>query len=66
MKRIIVPTDFSKEAGFAFDFAADIAKTLEAKILLLHVLEIPYGSFRIMGEIHTDYSFEQLYQVKLI
>ncbi len=66
MKRILLPTDFSKEATHALDFAQGLAKKANSEMLLLHVLEVPYGSFSVMGEIHTDYSFEQLYQVQLI
>ncbi|MEM9327545.1 MAG: universal stress protein [Bacteroidota bacterium] len=67
MKRLLVPTDFSKEAEHALDVAADLCKKMEhAEILLLHVMEVPFGSFSVMGEVHTDYAFEQVYQVKLI
>jgi len=66
MKKIIVPTDFSKEANFAQDFAVELAEKIGGEIILLHVLEVPYGSFSVMGEVHADYSFEQLYQVKLV
>ncbi len=66
MKKILVPTDFSKEATNAMHFATQLARKAGSEILLLHVLEVPYGSFSIMGEIHTDYSFEQLYQVQLV
>ncbi len=67
MKRLLVPTDFSKEAGYALDVAADLCTKIEdSSIVLLHVMEVPFGSFSVMGEVHTDYAFEQLYQVKLI
>ena len=67
MTRLLVPTDFSKEADHALDVAADLCTKLDgAEILLLHVMEVPFGSFSVMGEVHTDHAFEQLYQVKLI
>lgn len=39
MKNIIVPTDFSKQAGYALDFASEIAMREGTAITLLHVVE---------------------------
>lgn len=39
MKRIIVPTDFSEQAGFAFDLASQIAEVSKAQLVVLHVLD---------------------------
>ncbi len=39
MKTIIVPTDFSKQAGYALDFASEIAVREGVTITLLHVVE---------------------------
>ncbi|RKS95187.1 nucleotide-binding universal stress UspA family protein [Flavobacterium limicola] len=41
MKRILVPTDFSKHAEDALKAAAQIAKKNGAEIYLLHLLELP-------------------------
>lgn len=41
MKRILVPTDFSIYAENALKVAAQLAKTHNAEILLLHMLELP-------------------------
>jgi nucleotide-binding universal stress UspA family protein len=41
MKRILVPTDFSKHAEDALKAAAQIAKKNGAEIFLLHLLELP-------------------------
>lgn len=41
MKKILVPTDFSKTAENALKVAAQIAKKNEGEIILLHLLEIP-------------------------
>lgn len=41
MKKILVPTDFSKEAENALKVAAQIAKKHDGEIYLLHMLEIP-------------------------
>lgn len=42
MKKILVPTDFSKEAENALKVAAQLAKRHECEIYLLHMLEIPF------------------------
>ena len=42
MKRILVPTDFSKHAEYALRVAAQIAKKNNSKIYLLHMLELPH------------------------
>jgi nucleotide-binding universal stress UspA family protein len=41
MKRILVPTDFSKHAEFALKVAAQIARKQNSEIFLLHMLELP-------------------------
>lgn len=41
MKTIVVPTDFSASAEHAALYAAQLAKTIEAAVLLLHVYQLP-------------------------
>lgn len=41
MKKILVPTDFSKEAEQALKVAAQLAKKHNSEIYLLHMLELP-------------------------
>ncbi|WP_223034697.1 universal stress protein [Hanstruepera marina] len=41
MKRILVPTDFSKQAENALQVAAQLAKKHGSEIYLLHMLELP-------------------------
>lgn len=41
MKRILVPTDFSKHATNALKVAVQIARQHDAEIVLLHMLELP-------------------------
>ena len=41
MKRILVPTDFSKHAEYALKVAAQIARENNSEIILLHMLELP-------------------------
>lgn len=42
MKRILVPTDFSEHSYFAAEVAAQIAKDEEARVFLLHALDMPH------------------------
>lgn len=54
MKKILVPTDFSKPALIAIDVAADIAKKANAEVTLLHIVEeASAGSFNITGEVSS-------------
>ncbi|MEZ4854014.1 universal stress protein [Flavobacterium sp.] len=41
MKKILVPTDFSKHAEYALQVASQIAKKNNGEIFLLHMLELP-------------------------
>ena len=43
MKSILVPIDFSDQATYAAKLAANIAREVDAKLVLLHMLEIPTG-----------------------
>ena len=50
MKRILVPTDFSKHADNALRVAAQLAKKNNSEIFLLHMLELPHqGSDAVSG-----------------
>ena len=41
MKKILVPTDFSKNAEYALKVAAQIAQKSNGEIIVLHMLELP-------------------------
>jgi nucleotide-binding universal stress UspA family protein len=41
MKTILIPTDFSKSAQNALDYAIDMAKCTSAKLILFHAYELP-------------------------
>ncbi len=41
MKKILVPTDFSKHAEYALKVAVQIAKKNDGEIVLIHMLELP-------------------------
>ncbi|WP_452219910.1 universal stress protein [Lacinutrix salivirga] len=49
MKKILVPTDFSKEAEQALKVAANIAKRHDCEIHLLHMLGLPVQQSDILG-----------------
>lgn len=68
MKKILVPTDFSKPAQIAVDVAADIAKKANAEILLLHVVEeASESAIKITGEVSAAGGWEnKLFTIKLL
>lgn len=61
MKTLLVPTDFSKNAGNALDYAVSIAKKDKCKIVLLHVYNplISPPSFDIPVQYYAD-AFESI------
>lgn len=44
MKRILVPTDFSKHSYWAAEVAASIAQRTDARVFLLHAVDMPHYS----------------------
>jgi len=53
IKKILYATDLSKNSAYAFYYAIDMAKTHDAKIIALHVIE-PLPSFLITFEDFQD------------
>ena len=53
MKTILVPTDFSRRAEEALNFAVQFAEKVDGEITLMHVLDFPSSSFNTTGEIGT-------------
>ncbi len=67
MKKILVPTDFSKVAGYAVEVAAGIARKSGAELVLLHVIEEgSKDSFSVTGEVKSEDMEEKLFMLKLI
>jgi nucleotide-binding universal stress UspA family protein len=68
MKKILVPTDFSKPAMIASEVAADIAKKANAELILLHVVEEAVGnSLNVEGQVSVDSQWEEkIFTMKLI
>lgn len=67
MKKILVPTDFSKVASYAAEVAAGIARKSGAQLILLHVIEEgSTDSFSVTGEVKIEDMEEKLFMLKLI
>lgn len=68
MKKILVPTDFSKISVNALEVAVEIAKKSNSEITLLHVVEeAGEGSFSIAGEWQTGSNWsDKLFTLKLL
>lgn len=70
MKKILVPTDFSKEAGIATDLGFEIAKKSGANLILFHVVEegsSTSSSFNVEGQIaQSGTGIDRLFMIKLI
>jgi nucleotide-binding universal stress UspA family protein len=68
MKKILVPTDFSKPAMIAAEVAADIAKKANAELTLLHVVEEAVSnSLNVEGQVTAGGQWEEkLFTMKLI
>ncbi len=49
MKKILIPTDFSKHAEYALKVAAQIARKNDGEIILLHMLELPHQAGDAIG-----------------
>ncbi len=66
MKKILVPTDFSTEAGNALQVAAYLAGRSGAQLHLLHVVDASMGGgFSAMGQVQ-DYSMDDLFVLKMM
>ncbi len=61
MKTILVPTDFSEVAHIAIQTAIHLAKHIEAKVLVLNILEPPRLSKGSQESIFTDHELENKY-----
>ncbi|MCU0383451.1 MAG: universal stress protein [Cyclobacteriaceae bacterium] len=67
MKKILVPTDFSKISTNAVEVAVEIAKKSNAEITLLHVVEeASSSSFSVTGEWQKEGWADKLYTIKLL
>lgn len=65
MKKILVPTDFSREADNALEVAAQLAKKFEAELYLLHMVELPANMTNPVGEMRSNDLPEALFFIKM-
>lgn len=65
MKTILVPTDYSKTALNAAEYAIEVAKIMKAKVILLHVYDIPVTVTDIPVVINTYDDFEKIKKEQL-
>jgi nucleotide-binding universal stress UspA family protein len=49
IRTILVPTDFSDSADAALVWARDLARAVKARIVLLHVIDLPYEWMPVAG-----------------
>ncbi len=67
MKKILVPTDFSKPSTIAAEVAFDIAKKGGSSVVFLHVVEeATDGSFNVGGEVSKGNMEDRLFTFKMI
>ncbi len=65
MNTILVPTDFSPTAQNAAEYAIELAKTINAQIILLHVFDVPVVVTDIPVVINNFEEFEQIKKQQL-
>lgn len=65
MKIILVPTDFSKEARNAGEYAAHLAKELKAKLLLFHTYQIPIPISEVPVMVVSEKEMQKNYEERL-
>ncbi len=62
MKKILVPTDFSKYSEYALEVAASLAKKFNAEIIVVHMMGLSHSS---MNKTDARTATEALYYLKL-
>lgn len=65
MNRILVPTDFSECAGWATEVAAGIAKKTNARLYIMHIVQIPSYESNTSLDSYSDIA-ESLFVMKLV
>lgn len=48
ISKLLLPTDFSEQAHYAFEVACQLAKQYKAQLHLIHLVEIPYSLINII------------------
>ena len=65
MRKILVPTDFSECSEYAVEVAASIAKRTDARLYLLHVMDIPVYDRNDSFQSYAD-AAEGIFWMKLV
>lgn len=65
MRKILVPTDFSEYADHATEVAASIAKKTDARLILMHIINIPSYESNMSIQDSKDVA-EGLFMMKLV
>ncbi|WP_452230936.1 universal stress protein [Lacinutrix sp. MEBiC02404] len=65
MKKILVPTDFSEQANYALEVAAQLARKNNGEIYLLHMLDLPLNQIPELGGDTVDNIPEAMFFMKL-
>jgi nucleotide-binding universal stress UspA family protein len=65
MKKILVPTDFSECAEHAVEVAASLAKKMDARLYILHVMDIPVYDRNDSFQSYAD-AAEGIFWMKLV
>lgn len=61
IKKILYATDHSKNSAYAFYYATDIARKSDAKVVILHVVELlPRGIIHPVGGGHGHFEIEHV------
>ena len=60
MKKILVPTDFSKHAAYAAEVACQIARITGASIDLVHVISLPEYEDNVFSSFEEEGSIEEI------
>ena len=64
MEYVLVPTDFSKNAFNALEYAIDVAKLFDAKIIVLHTYEVPIGGASSLRNI--SYKLKEIAEEQIV
>ena len=65
MKKILVPTDFSECAEHAVEVAASLAKKMDARLYIIHVMDIPVYDRNDSFQSYSD-AAEGVFWMKLV
>ncbi|HWY10616.1 MAG TPA: universal stress protein [Bacteroidia bacterium] len=65
METILIPTDFSPSAANAVDYAIELAKFFDSRIVLVHAYPVPNISYEVPFPVETISTFQKISEEKL-